>query len=178
MRNLLKYPLFVLCLVLASSVSAQTETPFEKKLFKEQKEGFKAAMNHIANGNKLFLNPVYPNPRAAVVHYLKANEFNPNSSELNFRIALCYLAIDKYKMKKYAEHAYKLKPSVDPKISFLIAESYHIESNWRTAQQYYNIFIQKATNPNLRQLKVSWSVNKVKSWKKIRHEFGSTIVVR
>ncbi len=153
MRNLLKYPLFVLCLVLASSVSAQTETPFEKKLFKEQKEGFKAAMNHIANGNKLFLNPVYPNPRAAVVHYLKANEFNPNSSELNFRIALCYLAIDKYKMKKYAEHAYKLKPSVDPKISFLIAESYHIESNWRTAQQYYNIFIQKATNPGLEELK-------------------------
>lgn len=146
-------------LVLGTTLFAQTETPFDKKLFKEQKDAFKAAEDEIKEGDDLFLDPYAPNPRGAVKHYLKANEFNPNSSELNFKIALCYQAFDKYKMKKYAEHAYQLKPSVDLRASYLIGMAYHIEGEWKRAQEYYNIFISKAINPDFADLRAQATKN-------------------
>ncbi|MCG8573982.1 MAG: OmpA family protein [Flavobacteriales bacterium] len=147
-------PIFIiLCLIYGIQLSAQVETPFDKKLFKEQKDQFKEAMNHIKEGDNLLFDPMIPRPRAAVIHYLKANEFNPNSSELNFKIAQCYLAFDKYKMKPYVEKAYKLKPTVNPLCSYLLAQAYQLESEWKTAIQYYNIFISSANTPDLQEHK-------------------------
>jgi outer membrane protein OmpA-like peptidoglycan-associated protein len=153
MKNYLRHTLFVICTFAMVNTYSQTETPFDKKLFKDKKEGFKEAQDQMDAGDKLFFDPMFPHPQAAVIHYLKANDFNPNSSDLNFKIALCYKMFDKYKMKKYAEHAWKLKPSVDVRASLILAEAYHIEGDWKTAIQYYNIFISKATTGELAELK-------------------------
>src|SRR5687767_2493492 len=91
------------------------DVPFDKALFKERKDEFKIAEDELKAGDALFL--AYPaDYQAAVGHYLKANAFNPNSGDLNYKIGVCYLNFDKYQMKPYFEKAYNLKPTVAPDI--------------------------------------------------------------
>lgn len=143
-------------------VSAQ-ETPFDKALFKDQKDGFKAAVDHIKEGDAL-MEDIYAHPMNAIEHYLKANEFNPNSSELNYKIGKCYLQFDRHKMKPYFEKAYDLKPGATPDLAFYVGYSFHLEGDWNKAQQYYNIFIAKANGPELADLKAQ-AIKKVQECK-------------
>lgn len=89
--------------------TAQVDTPFDKKLFKEQKDAFKVAQKHIEEGDMYYM-AYSKDYRAAVSEYLQANAFNPNSADLNYKIGMCYYNFDKYKMKTYFEKAYQLKP--------------------------------------------------------------------
>ena len=141
----MKNILLLLSLTISSVyVLAQTETPFDKKLFKDRKSEFKEAEDHLQEGDDLLY---IPNYRAAILEYKKAYDFNPNSSELNYKIGLCYLNVDKYKMKPYFEKAYKLKPTVSPDILFLLAWSYHLEGDWQQAINYYNQFSGTPSSP-------------------------------
>lgn len=139
-------------LFITASIFAQVETPFDKKLFKEQKDQFKEAEKHLQEGDAFYM-AYSVDYRKAVAEYLQANKFNPNSSELNYKIGMCYFNFDKYQMKEYFEKAYSLKPTVAPDILFYIAISYHIEGEWQKAIDYYNQFAGKATAPELQKLK-------------------------
>lgn len=128
------------------------DVPFDKALFKERKEEFKIAEDELKAGDDLFLG--YPaDYQAAVEHYLKANAFNPNSGDLNYKIGICYLNFDKYQMKPYFEKAYNLKPTVSPDILFYMGWSYHLDGNWSKAIEYYNMFAGKAITPEMAPLK-------------------------
>ncbi len=71
----MKNIVYILILTLITNVAFSQEKPFDKKLFKEQKEDFKIAMGHIESGDDLIAG--YPaDYRLAVVEYLKANDFN------------------------------------------------------------------------------------------------------
>jgi len=131
---------------------AQPDVPFDKALFKERKDEFKVAEDNIAAGDAYYFG--YPgNYFSAVPFYLKANAFNPNSADLNYKIGMCYMNFDKYKMKTYFEKAYQLKPTVTGDILFYIGWCYQLESNWTKAIDYYNMFAGKATAPELAPLK-------------------------
>ncbi len=146
------FHLAILFVLIGAVGFAQTETPFDKKLFKEQKDAFKTASKNIEEGDALMYG-FPPNYHDAVGYYLKANDFNPNSSDLNYKIGICYYNFDKYKMRPYFEKAYSLKPSVAPDVVFYIALSYHLEGNWQKAIDNYNLFAQKATSPDLQPMK-------------------------
>ncbi|MFT4600165.1 MAG: outer membrane protein OmpA-like peptidoglycan-associated protein [Arenicella sp.] len=151
-RKMKNYALILLTLFIGLSSFAQVDTPFDKKLFKEQKDQFKVAEKHLEEGNAFYM--AYSiDYRQAVSEYLQANAFNPNSADLNYKIGLCYYHFDKYKMKTYFEKAYSLKPTVSNDILFYIALSYHIEGEWQKAIDYYNQFASKATSPDLQPLK-------------------------
>ncbi|PIZ06496.1 MAG: hypothetical protein COY57_01690, partial [Flavobacteriales bacterium CG_4_10_14_0_8_um_filter_32_5] len=84
---------------------AQTDTPFDKKLFKEQKDAFKEAKDNLDAGNKLFevIPSTYINDndneykvrvsyyKEALPLFSRANKFNPNNAELNYKLGRCYL---------------------------------------------------------------------------------------
>lgn len=128
------------------------DVPFDKALFKERKEEFKIAEDELKTGDTYFYG--YPaDYETALGHYLKANAFNPNSGDLNYKIGICYRNIEKYKMKTYFEKAYNLKPTVSPDILFYLAWCYHLDGNWTKAIEYYNMFVGKATDPALASLK-------------------------
>ena len=144
---------FILFLFCFSNLTfAQPDVPFDKALFKDRKEEFKIAEDNIAAGDAYYFT-LYPDYISAVPYYLKANTFNPNSADLNYKIGICYLNFDKYKMKTYFERAYQIKPTVTPDILYYIGWCYQLESNWTKAIEYYNMFAGKATTPELAPLK-------------------------
>ncbi|MEX1001294.1 MAG: OmpA family protein [Crocinitomicaceae bacterium] len=147
-----KTTLYLLFLTISLASYTQTETPFDKKLFKEQKSEFKEAEKHYEEGDNL-MGGYPPSYRQALDEYKKAYAFNPNSSELNYKMGLCYFQFDKYQMKKYFEKAYQLKPTVAPDILYYIALSYHLEGEWQKAINYYNQFASGANQPDLQTLK-------------------------
>ena len=151
-KNMKKLQLLILTLMFASVSLAQTETPFDKKLFKEQKDQFKVALKHYEEGDAYYM-AYSVDYRKAVSEYLQAYDFNPNSSELNYKIGMCYYNFDKYKMKKYFETAYKLKPTVAPDVLYYLGISYHIEGQWQKAVDYYNQFASVANAPEMQKLK-------------------------
>ncbi|MBK6953532.1 MAG: OmpA family protein [Crocinitomicaceae bacterium] len=146
----MKKYILLFALALIGSSSFLQDVPFEKDLFKERKDEFKLAVENIEAGDANVYAYNYP---LAVTYYLKANAFNPNSGDLNYKIGLCYVQFDKYQMKTYFEKAYQLKPTVSQDILFYLGWCYHLESNWTKAIEYYNMFAGKATAPELQPLK-------------------------
>jgi outer membrane protein OmpA-like peptidoglycan-associated protein len=143
-----KYTILVLLTVFAGFTFAQPDKPFEKQYFKDNKDAFKAAMKHYEEGDALY-NSFPPDYSGAVAEYLIAHKFNPNSSDLNYKIGMCYYNFDKYKMKEYFEKAYKLKPTVAPDVQYFIAMSYQLEGNWENAIKFYNQEASSAGNQKL-----------------------------
>lgn len=146
----MKKYILLFALALIGSSSFLQDVPFEKDLFKERKDEFKLALENIETGDANVYAYNYP---LAVTYYLKANAFNPNSGDLNYKIGLCYVQFDKYQMKTYFEKAYQLKPTVSQDILYYLGWCYHLESNWTKAIEYYNMFAGKATAPEMQPLK-------------------------
>lgn len=135
----MKNTLYILTLFFCVNLTFAQEKPFDKKLFKEQKAEFKLAMDHIESGDDLIAG--YPaDYRLAVVHYLKANEFNSNSSDLNYKIGFCYYNFDQYKMQSYFEKAYKLSPTVSYDINYYLGFCNQLNGEWQKAIDQYNMF--------------------------------------
>ena len=95
----MKHTITIICLCFYVSISAQDVT-FKKGNFKNNKEGFKAAVIAIENGNDLLeiaeekvLSMKFAGNefKSALEFYYPAHTFNPNSSELNRKIGHAYL---------------------------------------------------------------------------------------
>ncbi|MBW6483250.1 MAG: OmpA family protein [Vicingaceae bacterium] len=128
---------------------AQTDTPFDKKLFKEQKDAFKEAKDNLDAGNKLF--EVIPSTylsdndneykirvsyyKEALPLFSRANKFNPNNAELNYKLGRCYLVSSVYKEESvpHLEKALQLNPAVANDIQYHLGRAYHITMNFDKA---------------------------------------------
>ena len=101
--------LSLLVLFVVGQVSiAQENIKIKKADFQiEIKEvGFTDAWKEIKEGEKLFNAGLGTYP-SALEHYLKANKYNSDCAQLNYKIGVCYLATDKfYYATEYLEKAY------------------------------------------------------------------------
>jgi len=125
-----------------TSLAFGQDVPFDKRLFKEQKDAFKAAKEKLDEGYDLF--DIFPSTyldinnidykdriaayREALPLLFEANKFNPNNAELNYRIGRCYLmnAIFKEEAVPHLEKALKLNSAVSPDIHYHLGIAYHI----------------------------------------------------
>ncbi len=139
----------LLVVIFTFTLKAQQDTPFDKKLFKEQKDAFKEAEDYLKQGNELFnvISPEYLDEnssdykiratyyREALPLLVKANNFNPNNSQLNYKIGRCYLVSPVYKEESvpHLEKALKLNPNVAPDIHYHLGRAYHITMNFDKA---------------------------------------------
>lgn len=142
---------------------------WEEKNFPEKKS-FKEAKRHYEDGNDLFKTGqaiqdeelqsfikeyhYLPNGinelggagmeqfQLALTEYLTANQFNPNSASLNFKIAVCYYNIPSEKLMavSYIEKAIKLNPSVDPMVNYFAGRLFHLSSRWDEAIAAYRSY--------------------------------------
>ena len=123
---------------------AQTETPFDRSLFEDQQEAFKEALKELQKGESLFKYGTYSK---ALSHFLIANEFNPNSADLNLKIGQCFsISSDKLKSRPYFEKVVELNPNINTVIYLLLGRSFHLEMNWEKAIKQYEKFISIATD--------------------------------
>ena len=141
-------------LIVASSAMAQ-DVPFDKSLFKDRKDEFKAAKRNLDEGDALF--GIYPPGyidlndenfkgrlgmyRAALPYYQKANKFNPNNADLNYKLGRCFLAsVNKKNAAQYFEKAYKLNPSVSKDINYYLGQAYHLQMKFDKAIEKYTSY--------------------------------------
>lgn len=128
--HFLMYPLF------AQNVE------FVAKNFPNDPTGFEKAMQDLDNGDRLF----YQGPflfRAALPHYLKAYEFNPNSADLNFKIGKIYKDMNKlHDAETYFIRALELddNPVHRTEGEIALAELYHLEGEWDKAIEAYGLY--------------------------------------
>lgn len=139
MKN--RYIYLIAILISALTINAQ-DIPFDKKIFKERKDEFKVAKENLDAGYDLY--EIFPEGyidfnerdyrdrmasyRQALPLLFKANKFNPNNSQLNYRLGRCYLmnAIYKEEAVPHLEKALKLNPNVATDIHYHLGQAYHI----------------------------------------------------
>lgn len=113
-------------------VAAQN-TPFDKALFKDQKEAFKTAKEAFDDGNKKFEHGQFD---PALDFYFVAQKFNPNNAELNFKIGKSLLASyvrERKSSLEYLERANKLDPNCDKRLLSNLGVAYHLNGMWDKA---------------------------------------------
>ena len=164
----MKNYIYILTIFLGiGSLNAQ-DVPFDKKLFKEQKDAFKEAKEHYDAGNELF--EIVPQTyfdinsndyKERVIYYrealsplFKANKFNPNNAELNYRIGRCYLmnAVYKEEAVPHLEKALKLNPNVASDIHYHLGIAYHITMKFDKAIEAFNKYKSTLVSKNPEEL--------------------------
>ncbi|HOB77387.1 MAG: OmpA family protein [Bacteroidales bacterium] len=103
--------------------------------------GLKEAKKNIKNGNSLFIKGegYYTE---ALEYYLKANQFNSDNAELNYKIGICYLySADIEKALEHIEKAYRLNKNVNDDITYYLAQAYHLNLDFDKAILYYQTYL-------------------------------------
>ncbi len=135
----------VICSFLSITALGQKDVPFDKNLFKDRKDEFKAAKKQLEEGDAYFEGRsnkfMVPQYIDAIEPYEKAYEFNPNSADLNLKLGICYMnSFHKYHSLDFFKKAYKLKNTVDPMIHFYLGSAYHIQYKFDKAIQEYEYY--------------------------------------
>ncbi len=174
--------LFTLIFVVAL-VQAQ-DIPFDKKIFKERKDEFKIAKKNLDAGNEIF--DVYPKSyldvndaeyinrkiyyREALPILFKANKFNSNNAELNYKIGRCYLMSSVYKEESIPHFlkALKLNPNVSPDIQYHLGIGYHLSMKFDKAIASFNKYKTTLVSKNPAELEdINKRIEECKTAKKL-----------
>ena len=147
----------VIVILSIAQANAQENIKIKKRDFQiEEKEtGFKDAWKEIKEGEKLFSEGLgtYPD---ALTHYLRASKYNPESSKLNYKIGVCYLATDKYfNATKYLEKAYELNKDVTGDILLMLARAYHLNLEFDKAIENYKAYYSTFSLKELEKLEIN-----------------------
>lgn len=103
----------VFLILLSVNLFAQKNIAFKKANFPNNKEELKEALQNIADGDYYF-SKGRSSITLALGYYVKANDFNPNNAQLNFKIAQCYL---RARPESLALHFLKKAIELDPQVS-------------------------------------------------------------
>ncbi|QDA60876.1 hypothetical protein FHG12_12515 [Hymenobacter jejuensis] len=126
------YKYLIILLLLTHAAYAQ-DVEFSKDHFGNDKDGLKAALRELKQGDEWYLNDP-PRYEQALPHYLEAQKFNANNAELNLKIGDCYLHSGyKPRALAYLQKAYKLNADVDPRIHYLLGRGLHLNAKWKEA---------------------------------------------
>ncbi len=134
--------LFVICFYWIGSVvmSQNSDVPFEKEYFKDQKDLLKDALRNIKEGDMIYELGFSVWPRA-IEFYEKAHNFNPNNSYLNYKLGNCYLySIHKSWALDFFNKAFLLNPSVARDIHKMIGRAHHLKYNFDEAIKEYQFY--------------------------------------
>jgi len=150
-----KYIYLFTILFFASLVQAQN-VPFDKKLFKERKEEYKQAKKNLDIGDDIFkvFTPAFLeindseylnrkiSYREALPYFFKANKFNPNNAELNYKLGRCYLmnTVHKEASIEYFQKVLKLDPNVAHDVQYHLGISYHISMEFDKAITAFKLY--------------------------------------
>ncbi|HON97926.1 MAG TPA: hypothetical protein PK222_06715, partial [Bacteroidales bacterium] len=138
--KIVKILFFTIFTLFLSNNAISQDVQFSGSFFPNS-PGLKEAKKNIKMGNSLFIKGEgYYNE--ALDYYLKANLFNPDNAELNYKIGICYLyTADKDKALEHLEKAYNLKSDVAEDITYYLGMAYHQNLNFDQAINYYRKYL-------------------------------------
>ncbi len=137
--EIMKSILLLITIFFSTALIAQRDIAFLKENFPNDKDGFKDARDNIKTADKIFEegNTSYFNK--AIPYYEKAQAFNPESAELNYKLGVSYLHSPVKRMAlAYLEKSHALDPEYDSyNINYLIGKGYHLNEQWDQAIAAY-----------------------------------------
>ena len=182
--TIMKKYIYLFTLILVASLVKAQNIPFDKKIFKERKDEFKEAKKNLDAGNELF--EIFPMSyidrnegnyinrkmayREALPLLFKANKFNPNNSELNYKIGRCYLMNAVYKEESIPHFlkALKLNPNVSPNIQYHLGIGYHLTMDFDKAIAAFTKYKTTLVSKNPAELEdVNKRIEECKTGKKL-----------
>ncbi|MCD4746214.1 MAG: OmpA family protein [Bacteroidales bacterium] len=117
---------------------------FKSSKFKNQKDDLKIAISNIKQGDEFLkkgIETLQNNDNLkiaftkALEFYFKANDFNPNNAELNYKIGKCLLQTpEKTASIQYLVKAIDLDPDVNPEVYFLLGQAYKYDYKFNEAK--------------------------------------------
>lgn len=128
-----------LALLLITSISFSQSIEFKKGNFSDTPKEFKKALEAKKNGDYQF-ETLPPHYYYALPEYLKAQDFNTNNAELNYRIGICYLnTIFKTRAEAYLQKAFDLDSNIASDIHFQLGQGNHINQHWGKAITHFSL---------------------------------------
>ncbi len=203
----MRFTLLCLLLLIWSTLLQAQNIEFKASNFKDNKEGFKAAEANLEAGNALFkkaVNELEENRDATalfcecLIPFQKAQDFNPNNAELNYRIGKSmFFCGQKTEALPYLRKALSLdEKNLEPDAFFLMGKALKLESSFTEAkemiQKYKTLERAKiieakteeinrelaqcaqAAEMTAKPLERIW-VENVKDWNSEADDFGATI---
>ena len=142
MKNII---ITILLAMLIGIASAQVDTKFTTSNFPGRTNEVNAAKANIKSGDGFYTAGDYAN---ALKYYMPAQKFNPNNSDLNFKIGYCHFnSAQKSQCMEYFERAYKLNKTIDKKILFYLGCGYHWNYHFEEAKKCYSDYLKITKDP-------------------------------
>ena len=136
----------ILILMLFCFASAQVDTKFTTSNFPGRANEVNTAKSNIRTGDDFFYAGDFAN---ALKYYMPAQNFNPNNSDLNYKIGYCHFnSIQKSQCLEYFERAYKLNKSIDKRILFYLGCGYHWNYKFADAKKCYSDYLKTQKDKN------------------------------
>jgi len=136
----------LISIVVVSGIRAQN-IEFKSSNFKDNKDGLKAAVENIKLGDEFLASGVealkaQTDPKMSFINALeqfdKAQQFNPDNAELNYKIGKCLLQTpDKLSAEKYLVKAIELDENVNPEVYFLLGQVYKLNYKFDEAKYQF-----------------------------------------
>lgn len=137
---------------------------FKSSNFKSDKEGLKLVKGEIKKGDEirvlaidkmLLMQDVSSEFNSALFHYKKANDFNPNNAELNYKIGSSLLFTNrKEDALSYLKKAKSLSADLPNDFLFYYGMALQLNSEFSSAKDQYLLFKQKAKSKELDKFEV------------------------
>lgn len=136
--------------------SQEEDIEFSSKKFPGRSKELSVAKSQIKYGE---INLDNNNFEEALKLLLKAYDFNPNNSILNFDIGFCYFNMpQKFQSLSFFKKAYKLNPKIKIKgykdINFYLAQANHWDYKFDTAINYYKNYIETLNPKNKEEINI------------------------
>ncbi len=145
---MLRFPLFLLLFFAGNILHAQKNVEFDKANFPNRKQELKEALQDIEDGDYYFAKG-RQSISLALNFYIRANDFNPNNAELNFKIAKCYLrALPESKALYFLKKAKELDPNVSIEYDYILGKAYQRNLMFDKAIEAYKRFRESLTPEN------------------------------
>jgi outer membrane protein OmpA-like peptidoglycan-associated protein len=137
-----------------SSVFAQN-IAFEKGNFKQNKDGYKAAIDNLKRGDSFYDEGEFY-MKDAIPFYEAAQMFNPNNADLNYKLGVCYFFSHlNQKAILRLNKAMELNANVASDVNYYLGKSYQRNYEWDNAIIAYQAFKLALNNEQTEELKLA-----------------------
>ena len=140
-KNILYKFVYIIAVILIFNSVKSQNVEFTKSNFADKKGDFKKAKKYIRKGNR-YCSWQGIDVAEGISYYLRANDINPKSATLNYKIGKAYLnSFEKSKAYDYILKASTLDETVAPDIHYLLAQVYHLKMDWDKAIAEYKKYL-------------------------------------
>ena len=153
-NKIYKFFLILICIFFSYHSALSQNILFKNSNFKSNKQGLKDAKENISIADEiriggikevLLMNDVNEVFLSALHYYNKAQNFNPNNSDLNFKIGSCYLFTNqKENAYSYLLRAKELNNDISSEFYFYLGMSLQLNGKYDEALSSFQHFKNKA----------------------------------